>query len=1065
MPSPIGYSFSSPATLTGNAQIDSLLFGTYWLGNTWTTGTYTTPLTYSFVNENSRFYVNYSDMDEPDAAYILTPAQQTGVISAVEKWGAVANIKFTQVSETSTNVGDLRFGGYLDMDSDTAAWGYFPDNAPSGGDVWLGPVTDNPNPVKGTYDYLVFMHEIGHALGLKHPFSPGLSNSTVLAPQLDDVRNTIMSYNTPYSYEPTTPMLLDIAAIQSLYGANTQWQTGNNTYSWSAGQSVFETIWDAGGIDTIDASNQSGVVRINLNEGQFSKIGQEFTDFSTQTAFNEGLAIAYGAKIENAIGSKNDDALIGNALANVLNGLGGADAMTGGAGNDTYVVDNLGDTVSETSTLASEIDTVISSVSWNLGANLENLTLTGGAPVDGSGNDLNNILIGNAANNVLSGGAGNDILNGVGGIDTLIGGTGNDTYVIDNLADIISETSTLAGEIDTVQASVSWSLGANLENLTLTGANAINAIGNNLNNQLTGNTGDNVLNGGAGNDRLVGGTGNDTYVVDSLADAVIEVSTLGSEVDTVLSSVNWSLGANLENLTLTGAGLINGIGNALNNVLIGNSANNVLEGGAGNDILNGVGGNDTLVGGTGNDTYVVDDALDAVRETSTLVSEIDTVRSSVNWSLGANLENLTLTGAALVNGIGNDLNNVLIGNAANNVLIGGAGNDILNGVGGADTLIGGTGNDVYVVDNLADIISETSAVASETDTVQASVSWSLGANLENLTLLGTGLINGTGNSLNNVLIGNAGNNILDGGSGIDTLVGGAGNDTYVVDNASEIITETTAQSSEIDSVLSSVSWSLGANLENLTLTGAGNINGTGNDLNNVLIGNAGNNVLSGGAGSDVLNGVGGSDILIGGTGNDVYVVNDLTDKVSETSTLATEIDTVRSSVTWVLGANLENLILADGDSINGVGNTLNNVLTGNAGNNVLDAGAGNDRLDGGAGNDVLLGGIGTDLLTGGDGADRFLFTALNELGKGSASDTIADFSSLQGDKIHLILDADAQTPLIDRFSFIDSNEFTGAGQLRFVDHVLYGNVNGDLGADFEIQLVGVNSLNAGDLIV
>ncbi|MCM2463775.1 metalloprotease [Pseudomonas sp. CG7] len=512
MPTPVGYSYTSSATLTGNAQVDSLLVGTYWMGNTWSTGTFTTPLTYSFMTETSRFARSYSSDNEYEASYVLTSAQQNGITSALGMWGSIANIKFTQVSESYTAVGDLRFGGYLNMDSDTAAWGYFPADTPSGGDVWLGPVTSNPTPDKGTYDYLVFMHEIGHALGLKHPFSQSLSNTTVLAAQFDDVRNTIMSYNTSYSYEPTTPMVLDIAAIQSLYGANTQWQTGNNTYRWESGQSVFETIWDAGGKDAIDASNQIAAVRINLNEGQFSKLGQAVMDLSTQTACNEGLAIAYGAKIENAIGSANDDTLIGNALANVLNGLAGKDVMAGGAGGDFYMVDNIADVASETSTLASEIDTVLSSVSWGLGANLENLTLTGSAQVNGGGNFLNNVLTGNAANNVLDGGR---------GIDTLIGGTGNDTYVVDNLKDITRETSILAGEIDTVVSSVSWGLGANLENLTLTGSAQVNGGGNFLNNVMTGNAANNVLAGGAGNDRLDGGAGNDTLVGGTGTDTLI----------------------------------------------------------------------------------------------------------------------------------------------------------------------------------------------------------------------------------------------------------------------------------------------------------------------------------------------------------------------------------------------------------------------------------------------------------------------------------------------------------------------------------------------------------------
>ncbi|NUT88693.1 calcium-binding protein, partial [Pseudomonas corrugata] len=185
----------------------------------------------------------------------------------------------------------------------------------------------------------------------------------------------------------------------------------------------------------------------------------------------------------------------------------------------------------------------------------------------------------------------------------------------------------------------------------------------------------------------------------------------------------------------------------------------------------------------------------------------------------------------------------------------------------------------------------------------------------------------------------------------------------------------------------------------------------------------------------------------------------------ETSTLDSEIDTVRSSVSWSLGANLENLTLTGVAAINGTGNALDNVLIGNAASNTLTGGAGNDQLDGGAGNDLLIGGIGTDTLTGGAGADRFVFSALNELGIGDARDVILDFSRLQGDKLDLSkLDANILATGINKFSFIDSADFSGAGQLRFVDHVLSGNIDGNLGADFEIQLVGVNTFSASDLV-
>ncbi|PAU57879.1 calcium-binding protein, partial [Pseudomonas sp. PICF141] len=296
----------------------------------------------------------------------------------------------------------------------------------------------------------------------------------------------------------------------------------------------------------------------------------------------------------------------------------------------------------------------------------------------------------------------------------------------------------------------------------------------------------------------------------------------------------------------------------------------------------------------------------------------------------------------------------------------------------------------------------------------------------------------------------------DGKAGADTLDGGAGNDTYVIDNVGDSVIERGTSLAEIDTVLSSISYTLGNNLENLSLTGGDHLDATGNALGNRLIGNAGNNVLDGGAGADVMS---------GGSGNDTYIVDNLKDVITETSALASEIDTVRSSASWTLGANLENLTLTGSNNLNGVGNTLNNVLTGNSGNNLLNGGAGNDLLDGGAGNDLLVGSLGADTLTGGSGADRFIFSLISELGKGVNSDFITDFSNLQGDKIDLSkLDANILTTAFNAFTFIDSNAFTGAGQLRFEHHVLYGNVNGTLGADFEIQLVGVDNFSANDLV-
>ncbi len=215
---------------------------------------------------------------------------------------------------------------------------------------------------------------------------------------------------------------------------------------------------------------------------------------------------------------------------------------------------------------------------------------------------------------------------------------------------------------------------------------------------------------------LIGGADNDTYVVDNTGDVVTENANEGT--DLVQSSIAYTLGINVENLTLTGGTAINGTGNALNNVLTGNAANNLLTGGAGNDTLNGGAGADTLIGGTDNDTYVVDNTGDVVTENTN--EGTDLVQSSIAYTLGINVENLTLTGVNAINGTGNALNNVLTGNAANNLLTGGAGNDTLNAGAGTDTLTGGTGNDTYQFTrgDGTDTIVENDTTAGNSDLLQ-----------------------------------------------------------------------------------------------------------------------------------------------------------------------------------------------------------------------------------------------------------------------------------------------------------------------------------------------------------
>ena len=409
-------------------------------------------------------------------------------------------------------------------------------------------------------------------------------------------------------------------------------------------------------------------------------------------------------------------------------------------------------------------------------------------------------------------------------------------------------------------------------------------------------------------------------------------------------------------------------GTAADEQFFGLEGNDTINAGSGDDLLDGGIGIDRMLGGLGNDTYVVDSAGDGVIEG--VNAGIDTIQSSIGKSLATlvNIENLTLTGASNLNATGNALNNILTGNDGNNVLNGGL---------GADTMQGGLGDDTYGVDNIGDVVIE--AVGAGVDKVNALISYTLGDNVEKLALTGVDNLNGTGNSLNNAMTGNAGNNILDGAAGADTMNGGLGDDTYLVDNVGDYVGE--GINAGIDTILSSISKSIASlvNVENLVLTGTGNLNATGNALNNILTGNDGINVLNGGLGADTM---------AGGLGNDAYIVDSVGDVVIENAGEGT--DKINAAISYTLLDNFENLALTGSADLNCTGNAINNGLTGNSGNNSLDGGLGNDVLSGGAGLDILIGGLGNDRLTGGADADQFVFNTTPGVGN---VDTITDFLS------------------------------------------------------------------------
>jgi Ca2+-binding RTX toxin-like protein len=525
-------------------------------------------------------------------------------------------------------------------------------------------------------------------------------------------------------------------------------------------------------------------------------------------------------------------------------------------------------------------------------------------------------------------------------------------------------------------------------------------------------------------------------------------------------------------------------------LLRGTAAAELIQGLGGHDRLLGGGGGDTLQGGKGDDRYWLTDAADRVIERAE--QGRDTIYASVSLTLAANVENLVLQGTAGLTGTGNALANAISGTSGANHLRGLAGNDSLDGGAGGDTMAGGLGNDSYAVDDVGDVVVETAGEG--TDSVRTTLNvYALTDHVERLVFTGTGAFTGTGNALANVMTGGSlqdtlfggdGADVLNGGAGVDHLVGGLGNDTYHVDEVDELVEEVTGGGH--DRVIASLSWTLGAELERLSLSGTADLHGTGNALANRLDGNAGANLLDGGEGQDSLYGLAGADTLFGGAGadmldggtgadsmeggadNDVYQVDHPDDIVVERA--GEGYDRIVASLSRTLDAEVERLTLSGTANLNGTGNALANRLDGNGGANMLDGGDGNDvlyglgdddTLTGAAGADLLDGGLGADRLVGGAGADVFLFRSLLE----AAGDVVVDFSPAERDRLDLrSIDANTNLAGDQAFAWIGVGLFGGvAGQLRFAEGVISGDVDGDGLADFQIELAGVVAIGTGSI--
>jgi len=354
-------------TRTGNQDIDGVLSGSAWSSLN---------ITYSFPTKASVYGSSYGLGEAQNQFAPLNASQMRAAREVFAMIEAVTDLRFTQISETSDNHAEIRLSN---SGTPSTAWSYFPASAAEGGDVWFGRSNGwFDAPVLGGYGYYGFIHEILHAVGLKH--GDETTGFGAMTKAHDSMEFSVMTYrsyvgaagqyveNETWGYAQTL-MMYDIAALQQMYGADFSNNSGNTVYRWDpatgqefingvgqnvpGGNRIFMTVWDGGGEDTYDFSNYTKGLSVDLRPGQWSRLS------TTQVAElgngheargNIANALTYRGDvrslIENAVGGAGADVIIGNDIANSLeggggadrlNGLQGSDVLSGGAGKDVFV--------------------------------------------------------------------------------------------------------------------------------------------------------------------------------------------------------------------------------------------------------------------------------------------------------------------------------------------------------------------------------------------------------------------------------------------------------------------------------------------------------------------------------------------------------------------------------------------------------------------------------------------------------------------------------------------------------------------------------------------------------
>jgi Ca2+-binding RTX toxin-like protein len=751
-----------------------------------------------------------------------TQAQINGAMAALSDLTQGTNLTFTVTNNPNTATFKFVTDSWV---SSTYAYMNPPVVANPGVAVFNTYNMDMANLAKGSLEYFVFQHEVGHGLGMSHPHDTGggspVMNGVSSSSDMGDMNlnqgiHTMMSYNVghwelysawPSAYGATAgPMAFDIALLQQKYGAQAA-NTGNNIYylpDANATGTFYSCIWDTGGTDTIAYLGSRNVI-ISLVAATLDYSATGGGPVSYANGIRGGFTIANGVIIENATGGSGNDTIVGNSANNTLKGGAGNDTINGSDGNDVL----QGDAGADNLNGGSGSDWAFYDMSAaGVTVNLTDVLAESGGDAQGDvlsnieniyGSTSNDTLIGNYLNNYLRGNGGNDMLSGSGGNDTLRGDAGNDLLTGGLGADIINGGT----GIDWARYHSSTAgVNVNLNGGVQSGGDAQgdtlfwieNVFGSNFNDTLTGDGANNFLRGYGGNDILNGSGGNDTLFGEEGNDLLtggtgIDVLNGGNGIDwaryhTSSAGVNVNLNvgtqsggdaqgdmlANIENL----------FGSSFNDTLTGNASANFLRGHGGNDILIGAGGNDTLFGEAGNDLLIGGagaDILNGGSGNDWARYHSSSAAVNINLTVGtqsggdaqgdmlANIENIF--GSSFNDTIsGNSSNNYLRGHLGNDTLSGGNGNDILKGGIGSDILIGGSGFDWAFYDN-----SNAAVNVNLNDGLAET-----GGHAQGDTL--SGVENIFGSSFNDTITGDSGNNAIRGFAGNDTLAGNAGSDTF-----------------------------------------------------------------------------------------------------------------------------------------------------------------------------------------------------------------------------------------------------------------------------------------------